>query len=181
MIFCIILVLAYLPLAVPEMPLRQQNEKDHLSDDDLVSSSIPETPEIDKNVIRRSLVKVPEDESDEFLFRRLGKQLKGQWTKLLERYPQGFFHRTQETKKDTASFGASPESTASIISNEPEEIALPVKAAKSALFLPHFGLQNSDESRPVVPFISDLLQVICTTLEIFLLIFTFIRFKLKLN
>ncbi len=130
----------------------QQNEKDHLSDEDLTDYS---PPEIDQNVIHRSLVKVHEEDADDFLFRRLGKQLKGHWTKLLERYPQGFFHHSQDDKKSDIS----PESTCSMLSLEPGNMTLPLKAAKSALFLPHFGIQNSDESRPVVPFISDLLQV----------------------
>lgn len=128
----------------------QPVQKEHLSDDELSPSVMTSSP------ISRSLVKVPDDEGDEFLFRRLGKQLKGHWQKLLDRYPQGFFHSRHQT--ENAADG-SPESIASIISAEPEEISLPVKAAKSALFLPHFGIQKSDDSRPVVPFICDLLQV----------------------
>ena len=143
------------------MPQQQVYEKEHLSDDDLANYSLDSAAENenDSGVTHRSLVKVPDDEGDEFLFRRLGKQLKGQWTKLMELYPQGFFHRPQEEEKKEAS-DSSPESITSIISTEPDQISLPVKAAKNALFLPYFGIQNSDESRPVVPLISDLLQVI---------------------
>lgn len=130
-------------------------EKEHLSDDELTETEAAQGP----------LAEVPDDEGLEFLFRRLGKQLQSQWAKLIETYPQGFFHakrqREEEDDDEKSSSELTAESTTSLESRvEQAEICLPVRAAKSAFFLPHLGIQKTDESRPVIPFISDLLQEI---------------------
>ena len=152
-------------------------EKEHLSDDELSTNSTPQlaTTSAHNRAIQGTIVSVPEDQSDEFLFLRLGKQLRGKWAAMLERHPQGFFgsrsrRPTEPRELESGTLADEPEagqdnefSPQSVLSNlslETVEASLTMKAAKSALYLPYFGLQRSDDGRPVVPFLSDLLQVI---------------------
>lgn len=159
-------------------PMSPPMDKEHLSDDELSANSttnLAGSSSAHNRALQGTIVSVPEDQSDEFLFLRLGKQLRGKWAAMLERNPQGFFgsrsRRQTELKElesgtladESGTSGAhefSPKSVLSSLSLETVETSLPMKAAKSVLYLPYFGLQRSDDGRPVVPFLSDLLQVI---------------------